>query len=38
MHGNGRERVTTETLVMKCLGVKEAGMGRGGVSACQYKC
>jgi len=38
MHGNGRQRVTTEPLVMKRLGVKEAGTGRGGVSACQYKC
>jgi hypothetical protein len=23
---------------MECLGLKEDGMGRGGVSACQYKC
>jgi hypothetical protein len=38
MHGNGRERVTTEPLVIKCVGLKEAGMGRGGVGACQYKC
>jgi len=30
MHGNGRQCVTTEPLVMKCLGLKEDGMGRGG--------
>jgi hypothetical protein len=29
MHGNGRQRVTAEPLVMKCLGLKEAGMGEG---------